>query len=53
MALEYMINNSPVGKLKLVAHDTRPIAILWDNAQELREAGRDATGRRQSGAARR
>ncbi|MGF6726444.1 methylated-DNA-[protein]-cysteine S-methyltransferase [Paraburkholderia sp. GAS41] len=31
MALEYMITDSPVGKLKLVARDTQLIAVLWEN----------------------
>jgi methylated-DNA-[protein]-cysteine S-methyltransferase len=31
MALEYMIADSPVGKLKLVARDTKLVAILWEN----------------------
>ena len=36
MALEYMITDSPVGKLKLVARDTKLIAILWENERRNR-----------------
>lgn len=31
MALEYMIVDSPVGSLKLVARDAKLVAILWEN----------------------
>lgn len=36
MTLEYMIADSPAGKLKLIARDTRLIAILWENDRKNR-----------------
>jgi methylated-DNA-[protein]-cysteine S-methyltransferase len=36
MAPEYMIVDSPVGKLKLVARDSKLVAILWENERKNR-----------------
>jgi methylated-DNA-[protein]-cysteine S-methyltransferase len=36
MTLEYQIIDSPLGKLKLVARDTKLIAILWEHERKNR-----------------
>ena len=40
MQLVYMYMDSPVGALKLVAHDQALVAVMWDNEDHKREIGR-------------
>ena len=36
MQLVYMYIDSPVGALKLVAHDSALVAVMWDNEDHKR-----------------